>query len=121
MVARNAPHRAGNFIEDVDADYSVRFTLQSDHTLPQANLSSQRGYASGDLLPHLPRSEFGIQESLYQAGFRVLLRGVGRAAKRTRDRVRNGFGNRQSFDALRTPFRGNLSAGDAPDLFGIVL
>ncbi len=85
------------------------------------NRSPQFRHTPGNFLPHLTRSKFGIQESLYQTGFRPLLSGVGRAAKRARQRVRNRLRNRQTFDALRTPFRGNLLARDAPNLLGVVL
>src|SRR5450631_1733370 len=121
MVARYAPHPAGRLIVHIDADDFAGCTLHGNHALPQVNRSAKGGYTPGNFLPHLTRSIFGIQESLYQTGFRPLLSGVGGVAKRTRESVRDGFRDRQSFDALRTPFRGNLLARDAPNLLGIVL
>ncbi len=76
IVAMYTPHRVRNLIVHIDADDFVGFTLHGDHALPQVNRSPKCGYAPGNFLPHLARPKFGIQESLYQAGFRPLLSGI---------------------------------------------
>ena len=78
MVAGYAAHRARSLIEHIDADNLVGCVLYGDHALPEVNRSPERRYPPGDFFPHLTRSEFGIQESLNQTGFRPLLSGVGR-------------------------------------------
>ena len=72
-------------------------------------------------LPHLAWAEVRVQEPLDQARFHVLLRNARIAPDSRLQCVGERPRNRQSLDPLRTPFRGDLVAGNAPDLLRIVL
>ncbi len=78
----------------------------------------------GDVLPELAGAVHGIEELLDERGFRVLLREVAAARLRAEgalEEVSDSAGERESFDALRTPLGADLIAAHAPHLLRVGL
>src|ERR1700733_2686003 len=121
MVASNSLNRSQGFVQYVHRRDVCAVALDPDYPVPKVDLTAALAYPPCDFLPHLAGSEFRIEKSLDETGFAALLRGVRRIAKWSCQGMPKRFRDRQAFDALRTPLRGNLTAWHAPDLLGIAL
>ena len=76
------------------------------------------------MLPELAGAVHGIEKLLDERGFCVLLREVAAAlphAERAFEEVSDSGGERESFDALRTPLGADLIAAHAPHLLRVGL
>ncbi len=72
-------------------------------------------------LPHLSGSELRIKKALYEARLGRFLCRVGSAPEGFEQRVTQRLADREAFDSLRAPFRGDLRARHSPHLLRVVL
>ena len=120
MIARHEVNRVRVLVPHSNRGYPEALALDPDHSMPEMNPTPELSHSARHLLPHLAGSQFGIEESLYQAGFGSLLGSV-RAAKRTRHGMCECLGDGQSLDALRAPLCRDFTAGYPPYLLRVVL
>ena len=87
----------------------------------QSDFPAQRTDPRSRGFPHLSRAALWIEKGGDQARFRLFPLSAAPTGQELPQGIDHCFPDGESFDPLRSPCRLDLTAWDAPDLFGIVL